>query len=67
MSVKSAKALCSYEVIKHKIEELKNCNFFVKKIQTFQNFAIKVLNFGISPDFLLIRKENDDSNMFCRF
>ena len=32
-----------------------------------QNFAIIVLNIRISSGFLLIQKENDNSNMFCKF
>ena len=37
------------------------------KIQKIQNFAIKVLNIISSPGFLLIQKENGNSNMFCKF
>ena len=33
----------------------------------FQNFAIKVLNIGLSPCVLLLQKENENSNMFCKF
>ena len=32
-----------------------------------ENFTIKVLNIGILWGFLHIKKENDDSNIFCKF
>ena len=37
------------------------------KIQKIQNFAIKDLNIRISPGFLLMQRENGNSNMFCKF
>ena len=36
------------------------------KIQTIQNFAMKVLNIRISR-FFVIQRENGNYNMFCKF
>ena len=67
--VQLAKALRSYDVIKT-CRTWKLRFFWVKnrrKFKKIQNFAIKVLNIRISPGFLLIQKENGNSNMFCKF
>ena len=40
---------------------------FLPKKGKIQNFAINVVNMRISPGFLLIQKENGNSNMFCKF
>ena len=40
---------------------------FLRKIGESSKFAIKVLNIRILPSFLLKQKENDNSNMFCKY
>ena len=60
--------MTAYDVIKH----CGTCKlrFFVKNIgenSKISKFCYKILYIGISQGFLLIQKENDNSNMFCKF